>query len=353
MAIHCSCIRCFLHISPASRSWFGYKTIKAAKFDRLEVYFLSVFTHFLHFEHVFQNLCWYSILCNSTKQKDKVERGVVDSLSEENKQQLESMSSVQESQMACRRSGECQAMAQPCSEEPQPSWQSHLSFRSSQVIAHEDPDELTECQEDSYFQDSLSQQSSTTSGQDYSSKDNYNLLEAVLWVIDSPFSGKHEQQKANWESVLIVRQLALILIFTFIPYPTLRNILILIMCVIMVLHSACANPYTSNSVNKCEIISLLILTILCLINSLVAFSHETNAHLQGYLRHFPEVLSRTETLLLDILPGAILFMITIMIVIRLLVFLYTLIFKGIQFLAVKCQGVEVEIDQNRHNLTEL
>ena len=166
-------------------------------------------------------------------------------------------------------------------------------------------------------------------------------------MIDFPFSCKHEQQKANWESVLIARRLALILIFTFIPYPTLQNILILIMCVIMVLHSACSNPYASNSVNKCEIISLLILTILCLMNSLVAFSHETNADLQGYLRHFPEVFSWTETLLLDILPGAIL--ITTMIVIRLLVFLCTLIFKGIQFLAVKCQGVEVEIDENRHN----
>ena len=284
--------------------------------------------------------------------ENKVERRVVDCLSEENQQLPESMSSVQESQMTCRRSGECHAIAQPSSEEPRTPWQSQCSFRSSQVISYEDPDELTECQEESYLQDSLSQQSFATSDQDFGSKDYNNLLQAVLKVIDSPFSGKHEQHKVNWESVLIARRLALILIFTFIPYPTLRNILILIICVIMVIHSACASPYASNSVNKCEIISLLILTILCLVNSLAAFNHETNAHLQGYLRHFPDVFSWTETLLLDILPGAILFMITTVIVIRLLVFLCTLIFKAIQYLAVKYQGVEVEMNENRHNLTE-
>ena len=291
------------------------------------------------------------------KKENKAERGVIDWLPEENQQLLESVSSVQESQMAFRRSGECQAMAQPCSEGPRTLCHSQHSSRSSQVISHEDPDELTECQEESYLQDSLLQQSSATSGQDYVSKDHNSLLEAVLTVVDSPFSGKHEQHKVNWESVLIARRLALILIFTFIPHPTLRNILILIICVIMVLHSACANPYASNLVNKCEIISLFILTILCLINSLIAFSHETNSHLQGYLRHFPEVFSWTETLLLDILPGAILFMITTVIMIRLLVYVCTLMFKGIQFLAVKCQRVEVEMNENsrgnRYNSTDL
>ena len=101
--------------------------------------------------------------------------------------------------------------------------------------------------------------------------------------------------------------------------------------------------------NKSEIISLLILTILCLINSLIAFSHETNSHLQGYLRNFPEVFSSTETLLLDhdILPGAILIMVTTIIVLRLLLFLCTIIFKGIQVLAVKCQGEERESNEHR------
>ena len=336
MAIHCSCICCSLHISPASGSWFGYKTIKAEKFDHWEVHFLSVFTRFLRFEHIFQNLCQYSSLRNSAKQKNKVERGAVDHLSEVNQQLLESMSFFQESQMSCMRSGEYQAMAQPCSEEPQPSWQSHL----------------TKCQKESYLQDSLSQQSSATSGPNFGSKDHDNLLEAVLKVIDFQFSSKHEHHSINWESMLIARRLVLILIFTLIPYPTLRNILILIMCVIMILHSAYANPYASNFVNKCDVISLLILTSLCLINSLVAFSYETNAHLQGYLRHFPEVFSSAETLLLDVLPGAILFMIATVFVIRLLVFLCTLIFKAIQLLVVKCQGEEVELDEDRYRLIE-
>ena len=101
-----------------------------------------------------------------------------------------------------------------------------------------------------------------------------------------------------------------------------------------------------------KIISLLILTILFLVNSLVAFSHETNAHLQRYLRNFADVFSWTETLLLDILPGAILFMITTVIVIRLLVLLCTLIFKGILFFPVKRHGKEVELDEDRYNLIE-
>ena len=284
--------------------------------------------------------------------ENKVEGGSVDHLSEVNQQLLESMSSVQESQMVCRRSAENQVMAQLCSEEPQTSWRSQNSFRGSQIISQEDPDETTECQEDSCFQDSLSQHSSLTSGRSFGSKDHDNLLEAILRVIDFPFTDKHEQHKINWESILIARRLVLILIFTFIPYLTLRNILILIMCVIMILHSACANPYASNLVNKSEIISLLILTILCLINTLIAFSHETNSHLQGYLRSFPEIFSWTETLLLDILPGAILIMVTTIIVLRLLLFLCTMTFKGIQLLAVKCQGKERESNEHRYILIE-
>ena len=301
----------------------------------------------------FFRLCAAGIPSFVTRQnkESKVQRGVVDRLSEENQQLLELMSSIQESQMACRRSAENQVMAQPCSEEPQTSWQSQNSFRGSQIISQEDPDELIECQE-SCFQDSLSQHNPPTSGRGFVSKDRDNFLEAVLRVIDFPFSSKQEQYKINWESILIARRLVLILLFTFIPYPTLRNILILIMCVIMVLHSACANPYASNFVNKSEVISLLILTILCLINSLIAFSHETNSHLQGYLRNFPEVFSWTETLLLDILPSAILIVVTTIIVLRLLLFLCTMIFKGIQLLVVTYRGDERKLDEHRYILIE-
>ena len=173
-------------------------------------------------------------------------------------------------------------------------------------------------------------------------------------MIDFPFTDKQEQHNINWESILIARRLVLILIFTFIPYPTLRNILILIMCVIMILHSAYANPYVSNFVNKSEVISLLILTILCLINSLISFSHETNSHLQGYLKNFPEVFSWTETLLLDILPAAILIVVITIIVVRLLLFLCTVIFKVIQLLVLTYQGplLERELDEHRYILIE-
>ena len=138
--------------------------------------------------------------------------------------------------------------------------------------------------------------------------------------------------------MLIARRLILILIFTFVSYPTLRIILMLITCFIMTIHSAFANPYVSSFVNKCEIMSLSVLVILCLITSVVACGHETDSHLKGYLIYFPEIFSWTESLLVDIIPAAILLIITVVIALRLFLLLCILTFRGIVFLLLRCGG---------------
>ena len=193
---------------------------------------------------------------------------------------------------------------------------------------------------------------SSASSQENIPANHDSVLDAVLKVTDSPFSREHGQYNINWESILIGRRLILILIFTFVPYPTLRIILMLITCFIMILHSAYANPYTSDFVNKCEVISLLLLEILCLTNILVAFGYESNAHLTGYLTYFSQIFFWIETLLVDIIPATILLTVATVILLRLLLSLCILLLQGVQFLASKISRQGTEDDEGRYFLDE-
>ena len=144
---------------------------------------------------------------------------------------------------------------------------------------------------------------------------------ALLEVLERPFSNKEKNCQVNWESILIARRLVITLIFTFTPYPTLRVVIMLIICWIMILHTCYASPYASKVVNRCEIAALVVLAILCLVNSLITFNHELNTHLTGYLKLLPKIYFWTETILADIIPLTFFAAIIILIVFKLFFFM--------------------------------
>ena len=173
---------------------------------------------------------------------------------------------------------------------------------------------------------------------------------AVLNVIESPFSTKQRKQKINWESILIARRLICILIFTFIPYPTLRIVIMLIFCWMMIFHTGYVSPYSSKAINKFEIGSLVILAILCLVNCLVAFSHETNTHLTGYLKAFPEIFVWIQAILLDIVPVLIFLTIFILVLLRSFFLVSKYICQRIKLVLIRFQGSNTEIDEHTYHL---
>ena len=160
---------------------------------------------------------------------------------------------------------------------------------------------------------------------------NSEIRKAVLTVVSGPYS-INQIKYINWEAILIGRRLILILAFTFIPYPTVRMLTFLIFCLTMILHSTFTLPYKSSFVNKSEIISLLVLTIMCIINSIVAFSPESNANLTGCLRTLPKISLNIEAILINIIPVVIFITLLILTGIKLLFILGKLIFRKTQFL---------------------
>ena len=123
-------------------------------------------------------------------------------------------------------------------------------------------------------------------------------VEVLLNVLCTPFSKQSRNYHMTWESILMFRRLLFILIFIYVPYPTIRSLLILILCIVMIIHSCCQAPFASNFVNKCEIILLLILAVLSTINVLNAFSDESNAYFEKIL---PDMFAWINVILVDIL----------------------------------------------------
>ena len=259
-----------------------------------------------------------------------------DPCSELNLPLLEFLSDSQEFEMISEVQEESHQVAGLRFEESETLHELPQPHNYSQMTSEVDADESQQSSEQSPCQNITQENVCTTGNQDYTSTNKEMYLQAVLSVIDNPFSSKQGKYEINWESMLIARRLILILLFTFVPYPTLRLTLMLFTCLLMIIHSVYVNPYPSKFVSRSEIVSLFILVILCFINGLVAFSHETNAYLKGYLKYSPDVFSWMEVILVDVIPAIILLVISALIILRLLQMLFKLILNGIRFLTQKC-----------------
>ena len=173
-------------------------------------------------------------------------------------------------------------------------------------------------------------------------KERNRLEKVVLNVVEGPFLNSKRKRKICWESVLIARRLLVISVFTFVPYPTIRMLSILILILVMIIHSTYRQPYNSKFVNRCEAISLFVLAVLCLINTIVTYSHESNSHLSGCLKHLPESFMFIEAILTAIIPLTTLFIIFTLIVLKLLFTGLKICFSKLFFTCIRINNQSVE-----------
>ena len=90
----------------------------------------------------------------------------------------------------------------------------------------------------------------------------------VLEIIHGPFRPPDTDNKGAlyWESVLIARRLILLLIHTFITDALLRGVCISGACFLITVHHILKNPYKDQLANKSETLSLVVLTLIAVIN---------------------------------------------------------------------------------------
>lgn len=130
---------------------------------------------------------------------------------------------------------------------------------------------------------------------------------AVMEVLYGPFRPPDEEQKGalHWESVLIGRRLILIILFAFINMASLRLLLSTVVCVLISVHHILCNPYKNNTVNRLETVSLLIIVIFGLFNTVHATFITAGVRFWGPIETYIRALAWIQLCLLLLLPLAL------------------------------------------------
>jgi len=94
----------------------------------------------------------------------------------------------------------------------------------------------------------------------------------VMEVLQGPFRppGDGDQGTLHWESVLIGRRLILLSFHSFISNAMLRCLFLAVTCELMAIHHIVKRPFRSTTANKVESTSLVVLSILAMINLIKA-----------------------------------------------------------------------------------
>ena len=104
---------------------------------------------------------------------------------------------------------------------------------------------------------------------------NAMLAKEILRVVNQPFKNSPGKSfKIQWESVLILRRLFLIIVSTFFISPFEKLYPIGFLLVLYLIHHMFMQPYKDVSLNIAEGVSLAVLCFLTLINNFWAFSNE-------------------------------------------------------------------------------
>ena len=130
---------------------------------------------------------------------------------------------------------------------------------------------------------------------------------AVMGVLYGPFRPPDGDYKGMlyWESVLIARRLILIILFAFINMASLRLLLSTIVCVLIAVHHILCSPYKKNTVNKLETVSLVVIIIFGLFNTIHATFITAGVHIWGPIKTYVDILGWVQLLLLLVLPLAL------------------------------------------------
>ena len=130
---------------------------------------------------------------------------------------------------------------------------------------------------------------------------------AVMNVLYGPFRPPDANQKGTlyWESVLIARRLILIIIFAFINMASLRLLLSTIVCVVIAIHHVLYHPYKDNNVNMLETVSLVVIIVFGLFNTVHATFISAGVHLRGPIKTYVNILNWIQSIIVLLLPLAL------------------------------------------------
>lgn len=90
----------------------------------------------------------------------------------------------------------------------------------------------------------------------------------IIKVLQGPFRPPNEEDQGtlHWESVLIGRRLILLSIHSFIPNAMLRVLFLAVACELMAIHHFVRKPFQHTSANRVESVSVVVLSIMAIIN---------------------------------------------------------------------------------------
>ena len=149
----------------------------------------------------------------------------------------------------------------------------------------------------------------------------------MLNVFEGPFrnyngANKNNNYKLPWEAVLIGRRLVLIITKTFINDVHLRLCLMLVSVILFAFHHIYVQPYSTKLLNNIETASLLMLIVICILNTVPGYMYMNPLCVPSYVRHLLISLRKVETVLLLIVPFIVGTCICAFVIIRILQFVH-------------------------------
>ena len=149
----------------------------------------------------------------------------------------------------------------------------------------------------------------------------------MLNVLEGPFRKYHGTSKSNnyklpWEAALIARRLILIIMRTFINNVLLRLYLMQVSMILFAFHHSYVQPYSTKVLDNIETVSLLMLIVICIVNTVPGYIYINPQFVSSYVRYLLITLRKVETALLLIVPFIVGSCLCALVVIRILQFLY-------------------------------
>ena len=143
----------------------------------------------------------------------------------------------------------------------------------------------------------------------------------VLEIMEGPFRrsnchGTSSDFRLPWESALIGRKLLLICIKTFVANTFVGVFLMLLSTVLFLAHHIYIKPFSSKSLNNIETVSLLMLTVIGLLNMPLAYNYVYPPHSYDDIQSIFRALKNTETILNLVFPFIVTLFVTILVCIR-------------------------------------
>ena len=176
--------------------------------------------------------------------------------------------------------------------------------------------------------------------------------EEVIRVLQGPFRppGTQDQGTLYWESILIGRRLILLSIHSFIPNAMLRLLFLAVACEFMAIHHIVKSPFRSATANRVESVSLVVLSILAIINLIKATLLSSGIAAEGENKFYIEGMQWFELAALAFVPAVLSLLAVFAVlsqIVRLAVYLIKHVFR---FIKCDCNNIHATFDELREPL---